>query len=101
MSRTEFVLVCHAFGILTEAEAELAIDGGFPPAFLAIIDMLPESERFEATIRWKGATIIDRENPLIVNMAAAIHIDEWALDEVFSIQWPAPLPAWADAQLHP
>lgn len=75
--------------------------GDFRPRSSPLSTCCPQSERFEATIRWKGATIIDRENPLIVNMAAAIHIDEWALDEVFSIQWPAPLPAWADAQLHP
>ena len=53
------------------------------------------------------ATVIDRTNPLIINMAAAVYIDEWTLDDVFGVTWPAPDSAagrgfaWARANPRP
>ena len=47
------------------------------------------------------ATVIDRTNPLIINMAAAVYIDEWTLDNVFGVTWPEPLASWPAGQLHP
>lgn len=101
LSRLDFVIKCHDFMILDDEEAESAIEGGFPSAMQNIVDLMPVSERFEARMRWKGATVIDRLNPLIVNMAAQIHIDEWSLDRVFGIEWPKPLASWPDGQLIP
>lgn len=101
MSRIDFVLICVSHGILSESDAEVAVDGGFPQAFQDIIDTMPIEERFEARIRWKGAQIIDRMNPLIYQMAAAINIDEWTLDIIFGVQWPDPIAAWPEGQLHP
>ncbi|MBY0136817.1 hypothetical protein [Paracoccus yeei] len=91
MSRLDFVLKCHAFGILNDEEAEIAADGGFPDVMQGIIDSMPQEERFEAKMRWKMATVIDRMNPLIISMAAAIYIDEWSLDKVFGVIWPDPI----------
>lgn len=91
MSRIDFVLKCHQFGIVTEEEAELAIDGGFPPAFQAIIETMPIEQRFEARVRWKGATVVDRSMSLVQDMGAAINIDQWTLDKVFNVPWPDPI----------
>lgn len=101
MSRIDFVLRCTSFGILTEAEGIEAASGGVPPAMQAIIDSLPAEEQFEAHVRWAAATVIDRTNPLIINMAAAVYIDEWTLDDVFGVTWPEPLASWPAGQLHP
>lgn len=102
MSRIDFVLACASNDILTHAEAIIAVDGGFPAAFQAIIDgMTHADEKFEAEIRWRGATVIDRTNPLIINMAASIFMDEWSLDLLFGVAWPAPLASWPEGQLHP
>lgn len=101
MPRLNFVLSCLNFGILDQPEALIAVEGGFPQAFQAILDTMPPEEQFEAQLRWKGATEIDRTNSLIVNMAAAIHLDEWTLDQVFGVTWPPPLASWPPGQLHP
>ena len=95
------MLRCTSFGILTEAEGIEAASGGVPPAMQAIIDSLPAEEQFEAHVRWAAATVIDRTNPLIINMAAAVYIDEWTLDDVFGVTWPEPLASWPAGQLHP
>lgn len=100
MSRIDFVLVCTRFGILTQKEALVAVQGGVPPTMQAIIDGLPSEEKFEAEIRWMGATVIVRTNSLIINMSAAIFIDEWTLDQVFGIAWPDPLASWPEGQVH-
>ena len=101
ISRIDFILRCKEANILSEEEGLIAVKGDFPPTFQTIVDSLPEEERFEAAVRWAAATEIDRMNPLIVNMATAIGIDEWILDTVFGIVWPAPLPSWPAGQLHP
>ncbi len=101
MTRLDFTLACVMAGILSEADALVAVDGGFPPAFEAIIEDMPPEQSFQARMRWKGATEIDRTNPLIVDMAAAINVNEWMLDQVFGIEWPAPLADWPEGQLHP
>lgn len=101
ISRIEFVLYCKEANILTEDEGITAAKGEFPPAFAAIVATLPEEEQFEAAVRWAGATQIDRTMPLILSMATAIGVDEWLLDWIFDIVWPAPLPSWPPGQLHP
>lgn len=101
LSRIDFILHCKQAGILTEEECLIASKGDFPPAFEAIIATMPAEQQFEASVRWAGATVIERNMPLIIDMATAIGVDEWLLDEVFGIPWPAPLGSWPEGQLHP
>lgn len=100
LSRAAFILACVPV-ILNPAEARIAAAGDFPEPFAAILATMPAEQQLEAEIRWRAATVIDRTNPLIVNMAAAANIDEWTLDEVFGVIWPPPLPDWPAEQLHP
>ena len=99
--RIDFVLRCTSFGIMTEPEGIEAASGGVPPSMQAIIDSMPAEEQFEAHVRWAAAAIIDRTNPLIISMAAAVQVDEWSLDDVFGVTWPEPLASWPAGQLHP
>ena len=100
MSRVDFVLAAAQFQLLSHDDAELAIEGKVPPTFQGSIDAIPEAERFEAVIRWKGATEVERLNPLILAISADLMVSEWNLDLLFGVKWPAPLPDWDEGRLH-
>ena len=96
MARLDFVLACTERGILSQDDALIAVDGGFPAAFQDIVAALPSDAQFEARLRWKGAVAVDRLGSLIIGLA-----DEWQLDQIFGLAWPPPLASWPDGQLHP
>ena len=101
MSRADFIIHCVDFGVFNEAEGIQAASGTISPTMQSIIDDLPTEEQFQATVIWAASSTIFRTNTLIINMAAAIFIDEWTLDEVFGVEWPEPLPSWPGGKLHP
>lgn len=101
MPRAEFVIRCVDFGVFDKAEGMQAASGTITPTMQTIIDNLPTEEQFEASVIWAASSTIFRTNTLIINMAAAIFIDEWTLDEVFGVEWPEPLSSWPAGKLHP
>ena len=101
MSRAEFIIRCVNFGVFDQQEGLQAASGIITPTMQSIIDGLPLEEQFEASVIWAASSTVIRNNQLIINMAAAIFIDEWTLDEIFGVEWPDPLPSWPEGQLHP
>ena len=101
MPRADFIIRCVDFGVLDQQEGLQAASGTITPTMQSIIDGLPLEEQFQASVIWAASSTITRNNTLIINMAAAIFIDEWTLDEVFGVEWPDPLPSWPEGQLHP
>jgi hypothetical protein len=68
-------------GLITHADAEAAVaPGDIPSTMLALIEQLPEAERFGARIRVKGAVQYHRHDPLTETLGQLFGMDAAALD---------------------
>ena len=71
-------------GVISEAEAEAAVASGkVPAAMLALVDKLPQAERFGARMMLKGATVFERYSALIATLAALYRWDAAQTDSLF------------------
>jgi len=85
MSRTDFVIAVTNLGILTVEDAVFAVKGEIPTSLNILFEDLSVSEQIEAKIRWAGATIIERMNPLILIFAEKLGLTEEQLDSLFGV----------------
>lgn len=68
ITKQKLCLALYSTGILSSDDATLAINGGWPAAFLPALDGLTETEKGEALLTWAGAHDIPRMHPLILLM---------------------------------
>ena len=94
MSRSDFVLAIKNSGLvdMSIAEAGQAARGEIPAPFEAIIATLPAGMQLEAVVRWSGATMIERSNPILAVLAEALSITDAQLDALFGIAPPPDQP---------
>ncbi|MDQ0422284.1 hypothetical protein J2045_003332 [Peteryoungia aggregata LMG 23059] len=70
--------------LITEEEAEDAVASGtVPAAMLALVDQLPEGQRFGARMLLKGATTFERAHPITATIGQIFGIDSAAIDELW------------------
>lgn len=70
--------------VISEEEAEAAVaTGTIPAAMLALIDALPEAQRFGARMMLKGATVFERHHPLTVTIGTLYGWTEAEIDQLF------------------
>ena len=79
----------HALAIsslITEAEALAAVrTGDIPAALQAVIDAMPESDRFHATMLLSGAVEFRRDHPLVEAVRLARGMTDAAVDDLFRL----------------
>lgn len=76
ISDRQFVQGLAVAGLITEAEAEEWVGPGTVPAgLLALVDALPEPDRFAARMLLRGATTFDRYHPLVDTLSTSY---EWS-----------------------
>lgn len=83
ISRRQFfqALAKPGYEILTEEEAESALDGVIPAPLVNLINNLPpEVDRFDVRMLVKGAGMFERWHPITVMLAAAWQWDEAETD---------------------
>lgn len=69
MSRGQFCIVAEQFGVLTEADAEVAATGAFPESFEQYIVALPFAERIAVREAWAVERNVRHGNPFLVKIA--------------------------------
>lgn len=85
MSRPDFLLAAITAGIIQPSDAGPAARGEIPPSLTAVFAALPEDVQLEAVVRWGAATIIERTNPVLAALAAAMGVTDEQLDALFGI----------------
>lgn len=84
VSDRQFFQQLAIVGVISEAEAEAAVASGkVPAAMLALVDKLPQAERFGARMMLKGATVFERYSALIATLAALYRWDAAQTDSLF------------------
>jgi hypothetical protein len=71
-------------GIITESEALAWVSSGTVPAAMdALVESLPEGEQFAARMLLAGATVFERNHPLVDVLGAAHGMSSEDMDELF------------------
>lgn len=84
ISDRQFFQQLAVMGLITEAEALDAVGPGILPAsMLALINMLPQEQRFSTKIILTGATAFERSHPLTPVLGGMYGLDSDALDDVW------------------
>lgn len=70
--------------LITEEEAEDAVASGVvPAAMLALVNLLPQEQRFPARMLLKGATKFERSHPITDTIGQMYGMDSAALDDLW------------------
>ena len=90
LSRREFCLVLHAFGILNDDEVLTAAKGDFPPSFIPLLDVIEQFgiTRTQARVTWATATRIDRLDPFFEIVRQYHQMTPEQADAMFGINVP-------------
>lgn len=71
-------------GSITEEEALEAVKtGGLPPTLMALVEQLPEEQKFSAKMLLCGATIFQRRHPLTEQLGQAMGYTSRQIDDLF------------------
>jgi hypothetical protein len=71
-------------GVITEQEALDAVTvGAIPASLAAVIDTLPQGQRFAAKMRVSGAVEFKRSNPLVATLGAAMGWTDEQIDDLW------------------
>lgn len=82
ISDRQFAQCLAARGIISEQEAENWVGPGIVPApMLALVDKLPQTERFAARMLLRGATRFQRKHP-IVEQIGSLSLPPWTPDDL-------------------
>lgn len=84
VSRRQILTGLAIVGWITQQEAEAALaTGARPVAVEAVIEVLPEEQRFEARMKWIGFQHAHRDDPMVSALAAAEGKTAQDVDEFF------------------
>jgi hypothetical protein len=84
LPRSTFILAALDAGILTEADAEQAVNG-WPAGWDAFFEGQPARARIEAKARWAETAVVRRDAPLIAQLAAFKGLTDQQVDGLFGI----------------
>ena len=85
MSRSEFCNAMHAAGLISFADALSAAKGEWPAPFAAALAALPTEMQERAQITWAAVQTIERTNPMILAVQAALGWSDAQADVLFGI----------------
>lgn len=85
MTRSDFLLAAIRAGIIQPSDAGPAARGEIPPSLAPVFASMPPDVQIEAVVRWGAATMIDRTNPVLAALAAAMTVTDAQLDALFGI----------------
>jgi hypothetical protein len=84
ISDRQMAQIMAAEGIITEAEALAWVSAGTVPAAMdALVDVLPEADRFAARMLLAGATVFERSHPLVAVLGESYGMTSTAIDDLF------------------
>lgn len=84
ISRPQMIMALRFLDKITEPEAIDAMTiGAVPAAVQAVFDTMSPTNKFTATVRWAGASVIERDNPIVLALAASDGMSETELDDFF------------------
>jgi len=84
MPRAAFILAALDAGILTETDAEQAVNG-WPVGWDAFFEGQPARDRIAAKAEWASTTVVRRNAPLIAQLAAFKGLTDAQVDALFGI----------------
>jgi hypothetical protein len=85
ISDRQFFQALALQGVITEAEALDAVGPGVIPAWLdALIDTLPEDQRFAARMLLRGATIFERSHPMVAVLGVGMGWSDAQIDALWA-----------------
>lgn len=85
MPRARFILVTLDAGILSETDAEQAVNG-WPTGWDAFFDDQPARDRIAAKAEWASITTVRRDAPLVEQLRVFKGLAEEQIDQLFGIQ---------------
>jgi hypothetical protein len=85
MSRSRFIIAALDAGILSEVDAEQAVNG-WPFGWDAFFDGQPARDRIAAKAEWASITTVRRDAPLIAQLAAFKGLTDAQIDALFGIE---------------
>lgn len=84
ISDRQFFQILAKRGLITKEEARAAVKTGeLPDVFVALIDSLPEEERFDAQMLIEGATEFRRVHPIVDTFAAGFGMSAADIDQLW------------------
>ena len=84
ISDRQFFHVLALNGSITQKEALAAVKTGYIPATLmALVNALPDDQRFNAEMLLSGATVFERTHPLTNSLGAAMGYSPDQIDDLF------------------
>jgi len=84
LPRSAFILAALDSGILTEMDAEQAVND-WPSGWDAFFDGLPARDRIAAKAEWASITHVRRNAPLVAQLAAFKGLTDEQVDAIFGI----------------
>ena len=86
LTRIQFASAAFSMGIIDESEAEEWAGPGTLPALVAsYINTLPAEQRPYARIRFRGAQLIERDDPFILALAEVLNLEVEQVDDLFRL----------------
>lgn len=84
ISDRQFFQQLSVLGIITEEQALASNAAVIPPPLMSIIETLPQDQQFSAKMIVSGATVYERNHPLVEAIGAAYGWTSQQIDNFFS-----------------
>lgn len=84
MTFAQLMIGLVTMGWITEAEGELWLTGTVPPNVSALINSLPQNQRFAAKARASRPSVVQRNDSLVLSLAQMQGVTSEQLDQFFT-----------------
>lgn len=84
ITRRQLLLILPKVGVITAQEALAAAQTGAVPATIqSYFALLSDDDRLAAEITWATMSICERQNPLVLGLAAQLNLTDEQVDDFF------------------
>lgn len=84
VTRREFCLRLANLKVLNEDDALAAAKGEWPAALDSFLPLLDAGQALDAQIEWAAATIVERNNPLVLTLGSWLSLPDETLSAIFA-----------------
>jgi len=84
VTRREFCLRLANLKVLNEDDALAAAKGEWPAALDSFLPLLDAGQALDAQIEWAAATIVERNNPLVLTLGSWLSLRDETLLAIFA-----------------